>query len=82
MQSAEAIIHFELKYCERCGGLWSRRCQAAAVYCSPCARQMIDISRRRLRQQPSSPNLRLATITVCLLAYLSRRLDVVMGWLV
>jgi hypothetical protein len=47
MASAEAIIHFELKYCERCGGLWLRRRDAAAVYCSSCARQMADIPRRR-----------------------------------
>ncbi len=81
MQSAEAIIHFELKYCERCGGLWLRRCQAAAVYCSQCARQMADISRRRPRRQPSCPNLALAAITACLLIGLQPRLDMVMGWL-
>ena len=26
----------ELKYCERCGGLWLRPCGAAVVYCRAC----------------------------------------------
>jgi Zn-finger nucleic acid-binding protein len=29
-------IQIELKYCERCGGLWLRRQGADAVYCSSC----------------------------------------------
>lgn len=27
----------ELKYCERCGGLWLRLQGSAAVYCAACA---------------------------------------------
>ena len=27
----------ELKYCERCGGLWFRPLGAEAVYCASCA---------------------------------------------
>ncbi len=76
MQSAEAIIHFELKYCERCGGLWLRRLAAAAVYCSPCARQMADIARRRLRQS-ASPNPTVAA--ACLLACLQPWLGMAFG---
>ncbi len=45
MQSVEALIYFELKYCERCGGLWLRPCGAAAIYCAPCGRQMAGIAR-------------------------------------
>jgi hypothetical protein len=26
----------ELKYCERCGGLWFRECGSARVYCARC----------------------------------------------
>ncbi len=26
----------ELKYCERCGGLWLRECGAGEVYCTKC----------------------------------------------
>lgn len=29
-------IQVELKYCERCGGLWLRPQGAEGVYCSPC----------------------------------------------
>ncbi len=29
-------IRVELKYCERCGGLWLRRLSTDGVYCSGC----------------------------------------------
>ncbi|MFZ0860912.1 MAG: hypothetical protein WAN18_09545 [Candidatus Sulfotelmatobacter sp.] len=29
-------IHVELKYCERCGGLWLRRQDVEGVYCASC----------------------------------------------
>ena len=29
-------IQVELKYCERCGGLWLRRQGAEGVYCASC----------------------------------------------
>jgi Zn-finger nucleic acid-binding protein len=29
-------IHVELKYCERCGGLWLRPRGADGVYCASC----------------------------------------------
>jgi len=29
-------IHVELKYCERCGGLWLRALGTGGVYCSSC----------------------------------------------
>ena len=38
----EAIL-MELKYCERCGGLWLRTKGAAQPYCAPCAREMLDL---------------------------------------
>lgn len=31
------IIEMELKYCERCGGLWIRRKGQEQVYCASCA---------------------------------------------
>jgi Zn-finger nucleic acid-binding protein len=34
------VIQLELKYCERCGGLWLRRRGAADVYCAACVREM------------------------------------------
>jgi len=34
-----AMIYLELKYCERCGGLWFRRKGDPRVYCQPCSEQ-------------------------------------------
>jgi hypothetical protein len=33
-------IHVELKYCERCGGLWLRPQGAGGVYCAPCGARL------------------------------------------
>jgi len=32
----------ELKYCERCGGLWLRPKGNAEIYCGPCDREMAE----------------------------------------
>jgi hypothetical protein len=34
---------FELKYCERCGGLWLRPVGGEQIYCVVCSRQMADL---------------------------------------
>lgn len=36
-------LHFELKYCERCGGLWLRPAGGAQIYCAACARAMAEL---------------------------------------
>ncbi len=44
------VVQLELKYCERCGGLWVRRMGCDGVYCPSCAVEMVDFafpSRRR-----------------------------------
>ena len=33
-------LKFELKYCERCGGLWLRPVGGGQVYCVACGREM------------------------------------------
>lgn len=33
-------LQFELKYCERCGGLWLRPMGGQQIYCGPCWREM------------------------------------------
>jgi hypothetical protein len=33
-------VSFELKYCERCGGLWLRPAGGGQIYCAGCAREM------------------------------------------
>jgi len=44
-------MKMELKYCERCGGLWLRECGAGTVYCGNCAGDISELPfpRRRLR---------------------------------
>jgi hypothetical protein len=74
MNSAEAVIYFELKYCERCGGLWLRPRDAAAVYCAPCARQMAEAARR---WRPPSP--RAAALTALLVALLPPGMVLIAG---
>ena len=36
-------LQFELKYCERCGGLWLRPVGGGQVYCVACAVAMGDL---------------------------------------
>ncbi len=33
----------ELKYCERCGGLWLRPAGGQQIYCTVCARAMAEL---------------------------------------
>jgi Zn-finger nucleic acid-binding protein len=49
------IIQLELKYCERCGGLWLRRHGAAQVYCASCALEMPEYA--LMRKPASHPRL-------------------------
>ena len=49
------IIRLDLKYCERCGGLWLRERGTGRVYCAACTSEITDfplygrrISRPRL----------------------------------
>jgi hypothetical protein len=36
-------VRVELKYCERCGGLWLRECGTGEVYCGNCRAQIADL---------------------------------------
>ncbi len=38
-------IQMELKYCERCGGLWLRVMGSDLAYCRPCAVALAGIAR-------------------------------------
>jgi Transcription factor zinc-finger len=50
------IVQLELKYCERCGGLWIRRLESEEVYCASCAIEMADCaSAGRRRTSPRLP---------------------------
>jgi len=37
------IVQLELKYCERCGGLWLRLRGSQQVYCGGCAEQVASL---------------------------------------
>lgn len=41
------VLHVELKYCERCGGLWLRPCGSQCVYCAMCALAMSEFAASR-----------------------------------
>ncbi len=58
----------DLKYCERCGGLWLRTRGAAAVYCSPCGREMAELpaARTTLRGKAGRPKGALHNINASL----------------
>jgi hypothetical protein len=63
-------IHVELKYCERCGGLWLRPQGADGVYCAGCRAHLEAMPnpgaalprkarlRRRVRVQEPVTNIR------------------------
>jgi len=36
-------VQFELKYCERCGGLWLRPVGGRQIYCVACGREMAQL---------------------------------------
>jgi hypothetical protein len=49
-ESSANEVQFELKYCERCGGLWLRPVGGGQVYCVDCGREMAKmppVSRKR-----------------------------------
>jgi Zn-finger nucleic acid-binding protein len=44
------VVEVELKYCERCGGLWLRRRGTEEVYCRPCVPKMAECPAPRLKR--------------------------------
>ena len=58
MEEIEAgSIQLELKYCERCGGLWLRPKGSELVFCACCARVMAGLApnSRFLQRVPVVP---------------------------
>jgi hypothetical protein len=59
MDSRMEVIQLELKYCERCGGLWLRRQGTAGVYCAACAGEMPEFpglrKSKRIPRLPRTP---------------------------
>jgi len=57
MGKSETIFEqLELKYCERCGGLWLRRKGSAGVFCAGCAPAMAEFPSPR-RERPGDSRL-------------------------
>ncbi len=46
MEVEQGIVQLELKYCERCGGLWLRVRGKDDVYCTACASQIAELPER------------------------------------
>lgn len=44
------LIQLELKYCERCGGLWLRLKGSDQVYCATCEPLMADLPQPILKR--------------------------------
>jgi Zn-finger nucleic acid-binding protein len=50
------VLQLELKYCERCGGLWLRIRGRQEAYCSSCAGAMSEVAiGRKLKRPPRLP---------------------------
>ncbi len=45
-----AVVLLELKYCERCGGLWVRPLRSEEVYCASCAIEMAEVALPRKKK--------------------------------
>jgi hypothetical protein len=55
-------VQLELKYCERCGGLWLRPAGSELVFCNPCAKAMDGLFRAPQRLYPSGGDSGPATV--------------------
>jgi hypothetical protein len=54
-------IQMELKYCERCGGLWLRPAGTDGVYCAGC-RVCLEAIPKQLEALPRKPRRRKAQL--------------------
>jgi Zn-finger nucleic acid-binding protein len=48
-------VKFELKYCERCGGLWLRPAGGEQIYCTGCGREMAKFPAVSREARTSTP---------------------------
>jgi hypothetical protein len=59
-KSSANELQFELKYCERCGGLWLRPVGSGQIYCVGCGREMAKMppasQKRGGAMLPRGPN--------------------------
>jgi Zn-finger nucleic acid-binding protein len=51
MESFEdVLVPVELKYCERCGGLWLRPKEETEIYCPECVPKMAEMPQPRRKR--------------------------------
>ncbi len=51
MESLEdVLVPMELKYCERCGGLWLREKEGNEIYCPKCVPEMAELPQPRRKR--------------------------------
>jgi hypothetical protein len=43
IKTSDEKLCLELKYCERCGGLWLRPMGGEQIYCASCAQAIADL---------------------------------------
>ena len=58
----KGTVRVELKYCERCGGLWVRECGAGEVYCERCRGPVEDLPIPKRKPAVKLPVKKRATI--------------------
>ncbi len=46
----DVLVAMELKYCERCGGLWLRESEGEEIYCPGCRPEMVELPRGKRKQ--------------------------------
>jgi hypothetical protein len=51
-ETRDVTVSVELKYCERCGGLWLRERGREVVYCGGCRVQIAALLRGRQGRRP------------------------------
>lgn len=70
-------IRVELKYCERCGGLWFRREKSNARLCAPCAVEPVDTFLRHRERVLIQPQDRKPAASIKAAAWYGPMTDVV-----
>jgi hypothetical protein len=68
MHPFNALLHLQLKYCERCGGLWLRPDGADTPYCPPCEQFMSELPVRPDRHQRKPVQSAYAPAAIAMLA--------------
>jgi uncharacterized Zn finger protein (UPF0148 family) len=56
-------IRVELKYCERCGGLWLREVGSGEVYCDHCEASIAELPAPKRKRPRTTPDK--AVVTAC-----------------